>query len=211
MMQPRVQSVSRGVISPTGGRLIDLVVDRQDAEQLSREAAALPSVILSARAMCDLELLAVGAFSPLDRFLGRADYERVLGEMRLANGTLWPIPITLPVTPLTEIRPDRRVALRSPRYDLLAVMTVEEMYPWDLTCEARAVVGTTDVRHPLVAEMSSWGRVYLSGRPQILNLPRHYDFLDLRRTPPGQYELIAFPVKMMALDAAPLRAILVSH
>ena len=183
MMQPRVQSVSRGVISPTGGRLIDLVVDRQDAEQLSREAAALPSVILSARAMCDLELLAVGAFSPLDRFLGRADYERVLGEMRLANGTLWPIPITLPVTPLTEIRPDRRVALRSPRYDLLAVMTVEEMYPWDLTCEARAVVGTTDVRHPLVAEMSSWGRVYLSGRPQILNLPKHYDFLDLRRTP----------------------------
>lgn len=182
-MHPRARSVPHGVISPLGLRLIDLVVDRQHAEQLSREAATLPSVILSARAMCDLELLAVGAFSPLDRFLGRADYERVLGEMRLANGSLWPIPITLPVSPSTEIRPDRRVALRSPRHDLLAVMTVEEIYPWDLACEARAVVGTTDVRHPLVAEMSSWGSMCLSGRPQVLNLPRHHDFLDLRRTP----------------------------
>ena len=125
----------------------------------------------------------MGAFSPLDRFLGRSDYERVLGEMRLANGTLWPIPLTLPVSPSTEIRPDQRVALRSPRYDLLAVMTVEEIYPWDLAREARAVAGTTDVRHPLVAEMSSWGSVCLSGRPQVLHLPRHHDFLDLRRTP----------------------------
>ena len=156
-MPPPARSVPHGVISPLGVRLVDLVVDRQDAEQLLREAATLPSVILSARAMCDLELLAVGAFSPLDRFLGRADYERVLGDMRLADGTLWPIPITLPVSPSSEIRLDQRVALRSPRYDLLAVLTVEEMYPWDLTCEARAVVGTTDVRHPLVAEMSSWG------------------------------------------------------
>ncbi len=182
-MHPRARSLPHGVISPLGVRLIDLVVDRQLAEQLSREAATLPSVILSARTMCDLELLAVGAFSPLDRFLGRSDYERVLGEMRLANGTLWPIPVTLPVSPSTEIRPDQRVALRSPRYDLLAVMTVEEIYPWDLSREARAVVGTTDVRHPLVAEMSSWGSVCLSGRPQVLNLPRHHDFLDLRRTP----------------------------
>ncbi len=182
-MPPHARPAPHGVISPLGVRLVDLVVDRQDAEQLLREAATLPSVILSARAMCDLELLAVGAFSPLDRFLGRADYERVLGDMRLADGTLWPIPITLPVSPSSEIRLDQRVALRSPRYDLLAVLTVEEMYPWDLTCEARAVVGTTDVRHPLVAEMSSWGSVCLSGRPQILNLPRRHDFLDLRRTP----------------------------
>lgn len=113
MIQPRARSSRPGVIAPLGERVVDLVVDPQEAQRLSREAASLPAVILSARAMCDLELLAVGAFSPLDQFLRRADYHRVLEEMRLTDGTLWPIPITMPVSPSPEIRLDRRVALRS--------------------------------------------------------------------------------------------------
>ena len=183
MIQSRKQPSPPDVNAPVGEHLVQLVIDPEDAESLSREAAALPSVILSTRAMCDLELLAVGAFSPLDRFLGLADYSHVLEEMRLADGTLWPIPITLPVHPSPDIRLDRRVALRSPRYELLAILTVEELYNWDLTREARAVAGTTDVRHPLLAEMSAWGSICLSGRLQVLSLPRHHDFIELRRTP----------------------------
>jgi sulfate adenylyltransferase len=183
MIQSRARPSHPGVDVPPGERVVDLIVDPQEAQGLSQEAATLPAVILSARSMCDLELLAVGAFSPLDRFLGRVDYHRVLEEMRLADGTLWPMPITLPVSPSPEVRLDRRVALRSARYELLAILTIEEIYEWDLTQEARAVAGTTDVRHPLVAEMSSWGSVCLSGRLQAVTLPRHHDFVDLRRTP----------------------------
>lgn len=177
------RSTRPGIISPLGGRLVNLVVDSDEAQSLSREAATLPTVILSARAICDLELLAVGAFSPLDQFLRRADYRRVLDEMRLADGTLWPIPVTLPVSHSPDIRLDQRVALRTARFDLIAVLTIQDIYEWDRAEEAQSVVGTTDVRHPLVAEMSSWGPVCISGPLQVVALPRHHDFADLRRTP----------------------------
>lgn len=183
MIEQRVPSSPPSVIAPVGNSLVDLMVDPHEAERLSREAAGWPSIILSARSMCDLELLAVGAFSPVDRFLGREDYVRVLEEMRLMDGTLWPLPIMLPINRSPDIRLDHPVALRSPQYDLLAVLTVEELFDWNFTKEVQAVVGTTDVRHPLVAEMSSWGPTYLSGRPRVLNLPKHHDFVDLRRTP----------------------------
>lgn len=171
------------LIEPYGGRLIDLRVGGEEIEDLRAYAASLPSIQISDRSMCDLELLAVGGFSPLDRFMGRADYERVLEEMRLADGTLFPIPVTLPVTPGAELTLDQDIALRSPKNELLAVMTVEEIYEWDLEEEARRVYGTTDLRHPLVAEMHRWGRVYISGRLRVLQLPKHYDFQDLRLTP----------------------------
>src|SRR5258708_7917153 len=85
------------LISPYDGRLVDLFQDVDQRLDFSRYAGTLPSVQISARSQCDLELLATGAFSPLDRFMGRADYQRVLAEMRLSAGTLFPIPITLPV------------------------------------------------------------------------------------------------------------------
>ena len=183
MIQPPIRSSCAGVIPPVGRRLVDLTADPEQAQRLISEAATLPSVMLSVRALCDIELLAVGAFSPLDRFLSRADYCRVLEEMRLQDGTLWPIPVTLPVNPSREIRIDRRVALRSPGYDLIAILTIEEVYEWDRAREAGAVAGTTDVRHPLVAEMSSWGSVCLSGALHVITVPRHHDFVELRRTP----------------------------
>jgi sulfate adenylyltransferase len=183
MIQTHAQPPRSSVITPHGGSLVELVVEAEEAKRLLQESVGLPSIILSTRAMCDLELMATGAFSPLKQFLGQADYCRVLEEMRLADGILWPIPITLPVHPSADIRLDHRVVLRSPRYDVLAILTVEEAYGWDCAVEAQAVAGTTDLRHPLVAEMSSWGSVYLSGRLQVLNLPRHYDFVDLRRPP----------------------------
>ena len=156
------------------------------AEQLLRDALQrakeLPTIRLSDRSICDLELLATGAFSPLDRFMGAADYGRVLEEMRLATGRLFPIPVTLPV-PDERVELDQDVALLDSRNDILAVMTVEEIYEWDLETEARQVFQTTDARHPLVAEMHAWGSRNISGRLQVLNLPRHYDFRELRLTP----------------------------
>ena len=170
------------LIPPYGGKLANLVVEGEERETLIRKANGLSSIQLSPRSMCDLELLATGAFSPVDRFMAKADYDRVLAEMRLANGTLFPIPITLPVAE-NQAQVGHEVALRSPQNDLLAIMMVEEAYHWDLNREATQVYGTLDVRHPLVAEMASWGKVYISGPLKILNLPRHYDFVELRRTP----------------------------
>ncbi|HEX6284811.1 MAG TPA: hypothetical protein VFZ71_08050, partial [Pyrinomonadaceae bacterium] len=86
------------------------------------------SIHLSDRSICDLELLATGAFSPLDRFMGAADYARVLAEMRLANGQLFPIPVTLPVRDDEHIELDREAALLNSKNEILAVMTVEEIY-----------------------------------------------------------------------------------
>ena len=85
------------LIEPCGGRLVDLVVSPRRGEELKRLSKHIPSLQLSSRACCDLELLAIGAYSPLDRFMGEADYERVLSQMRLVNGHLFPIPVTLPV------------------------------------------------------------------------------------------------------------------
>jgi sulfate adenylyltransferase len=141
------------------------------------------SIHLSDRSICDLELLATGAFSPLDRFMSAADYERVLAEMRLANGQLFPIPLTLPVPDDQHIQLDQEAALLDAKNETLAVMTIEEIYEWDLETTARQVFGTTDARHPLVAEMHRWGSRNISGRLQVLKLPQHYDFSELRLTP----------------------------
>jgi sulfate adenylyltransferase len=171
------------LIAPYGGELINLLAQGEEREELTHRASELKSLQLSARSLCDLELLSTGAFSPLDRFMGKADYTRVLEEMRLHGGTLFPIPITLPVLDLANVRVGEPIALRSPKNDLLAVMTVEEVFEWDPRSEARLVLRTEDVRHPLISEMSSWGRYYISGPLKVLNLPIHYDFTELRNTP----------------------------
>ena len=161
--------------------LVDLIVPETNLAELLAYAKTLPAVPLSERAICDLELLAVGAFSPLDKFMGKKDYDRVVAEMRLTSGQLFPIPITLPVAEPLEL--DREVALVDSRNEILAVMTIEEIYEWDLTQTAREVFGTTDERHPLVAEMHRWGKRNISGRLRVLRLPSHYDFRELRLTP----------------------------
>jgi len=171
------------LIPPYGGELVDLVVPAEGREELRARAAGLPRVQLTARNVCDLELLAAGAFSPLDRFMGRADYDRVLEEMRLASGVLFPLPVTLGVGREAAPALDEEVALVDSHNDLLAVMLVEEVYEWDRGREARMAFGTGDLRHPTVAEMHSWGGLYVSGRLRVLEPPRHYDFRPLRLGP----------------------------
>lgn len=168
---------------PFGGILVDLSVPPEASAGLKKYAESLPSLQLSARGVCDLELLATGAFSPLDRFMGSADHHSVLSEMRLANGHIFPIPVTLPVDHGSGIEEGGEIALRDQKNNILAVMKVEEAYVWDPREYSRQVLGTESARHPLVAEMHNWGKLNISGPLRVLGLPRYYDFPELRLTP----------------------------
>ena len=171
------------VNSPFGGALVDLVRRGEERKELLGRAGSLPSLRISNRSLHDLGLLAVGAFSPLDRFLGRADYESVLDRMRLADGRLWPIPVTLPVSGEAEGLLGREVALRSPANEVVALLRVEEAFPWNLEREASALLRRADPAHSLVAEMFGWGRLCVSGPLTVLNPPGYLDFTHLRLTP----------------------------
>lgn len=171
------------LIPPYGGELVDLLLAPDAAHAAKEEAKLIPSVQLSERSICDLEMLATGAFSPLDRFMGEEDYQSVLDTMRLRDGHIFPIPVTLPVGPGPGIEPGAEVALRTPQNEILAIMAIEEAFEWDLDEVAQKAFGTLDPRHPIVAEMHRWGRLNVSGRLRVLQLPRHIDFQELRLTP----------------------------
>jgi sulfate adenylyltransferase len=171
------------LIQPHGGSLVELILPQEERNEAKAYASTLPSLQLSARSVCDLELLANSAFSPLTSFMGSKDYQSVLDQMRLADGTLFPIPVTLPVHEMPVAFLGSDIALRNAYNELLAIMTVEEIYEWDLKKEATHVFGTTDLRHPLIAEMHRWGNLNISGRLQVLDLPKHFDFESLRLMP----------------------------
>ncbi len=156
------------LIPPYGGNLVDLVAADGERDELTRCAATLPYVQLTDRNLCDLELLATGGLSPLDRFIGERDYHSVLENMRLADGTLYPIPVLLPIPEMDGIRPGAGLALRNSNNNLLAVMQVEEVFERDPRKEALQVCGTTDEHHPLVAEMRGWGKFAVSGPVKVL-------------------------------------------
>jgi sulfate adenylyltransferase len=190
------------LIAPYGGSLVDLTVPPQAAEGLKAYASQLPSIQLSSRSVCDLELLATGALSPLDRFMGREDHQRVLDEMRLAGGEFFPLPVALPVDAGPDLHLDRDIALRNHENELLAVMTIAEIYTWDRGEVADRILGTRDGRHPPAAEQQRRGGLNIAGPVQILNLPRHFDFPALRRTPSqtrailaglGRQNVVAYP------------------
>lgn len=189
------------LIAPYGGLLVDLLAAGEERRELLERAKGLVSIQITPRSVCDLELMATGAFSPLTRFMGERDYRSVLSEMRMADGTLMPVPLTLPIDPPDGLSAGDEVALRSPMNDILAVMRLDELYPWDRDIECDAVLGTTDSRHPLVSEMHGWGRMLASGPLQVVNLPRRHDFTYLRRRPAevrtllgalGRHEVVAY-------------------
>ena len=176
-------AMTSSVISPYGGSLVDLMVSPDEAAELKEKATRLPSIQVSERIVCDLELLATGGFSPLDRFMGEEDHKRVLDDMRLTDGRLFPIPVTFPVDPGDGMKLDSQIAIRNAKNELLAIMNVEEIYEWDRAEVAAKAFGTTDAAHPLVAEMNRWGSLNISGPIQVLQLPSHPDFRESRLTP----------------------------
>ena len=159
---------------PSAARLVDLVVhDPDERAALLERAQNLPVVPLSLRAQYDLEMLAVGAFSPLDRFMAHDEYESVLYEMRLEGGELFPIPLAVPCREEVLRGHPREIALSDEQGAILALLEVDEVYPADILREMRAVLGGRDSAHPLVIEAKGWPSHYLAGRPRVFDLPRH--------------------------------------
>jgi sulfate adenylyltransferase len=171
---------------PLGGELVNLLAVPRRRVQLQAASREWPSWDLTSRQLCDLELLLNGGFSPLQGFMGRADYESVCSSMRLSSGLLWPIPVTLDVCEeLTKkLRCGSCLALRDPEGVMLAVLSVEEVWQPDRMAEAEAVFGTTSRAHPGVASLLDrvhpW---YVAGQLEGVQLPVHYDFRHLRQTP----------------------------
>ena len=174
-----------GPIAPHGGQLVSCLVtgDRRDA--LLDKAKSLPRVQLDERAQSDVEMIAVGAFSPLRGFLGAADYRAVVEHMRLTNGLPWSIPVTLPVSraqadPLTE---GTEVALVDERNTVLAILDLAERYLPNREEEAQKVYGTPEAAHPGVAAVLGGGEVYLGGALHVLNRPDTVAFPAYHRDP----------------------------
>jgi sulfate adenylyltransferase len=178
--------VSHSLIPPHGGTLVNPMVDASRAEEIKRASRDWPSIDLTPRQLCDLELLLNGGFSPLTGFLTKADYERVVAEMRLADGTLWPIPVMLDVNDETADRLGRgaMLALRDAEGVMLAALDVGDVWQADLKHEAATVFGTTSREHPAVDHLLGATRPwYVGGRLEGLAVPHHYDYQTLRLTP----------------------------
>lgn len=155
-------------------------------EEYKYKAHELPALTLSARQVCDLELLLNGGFAPLDHFMGRDDYESVLDRMRLSTGELWPMPIMLDIdrAHAETLTKGDELALRDSEGLLLAVLQVDETWQVDRHREALAVFGTDDLAHPGVAYLFHHTKdFYVSGQLVGIALPCHYDFSSLRHTP----------------------------
>lgn len=164
----------------------ELFVSADQAQALKAEAGSMPSWDLTARQACDLELLMNGGFSPLKGFNSQADYEGVVDKMRLADGTLWPMPITLDVSEkfAEGVGPGSRIALRDAEGVILAVMTVSDKWTPNKAHEAAQVFGADDLAHPAVHYLHNIaGPIYLGGPIQGLQAPVHYDFKSRRDTP----------------------------
>ena len=178
---------SSHLIPPHGGELVDLIVPPQAANELKMRSREWPSWDLSARQLCDLELLLSGGFSPLRGFMTRSDYEGVCNNIRLACGILWPMPITLDVSEdfARSLKAgSSKIALRDPEGVMLAVLHVEEVWQPDRKAEAQAVFNSTSKAHPganyAMNQANPW---YVGGRVEGLQMPSHYDFRALRLTP----------------------------
>ncbi|OJA08686.1 hypothetical protein AZE42_01193 [Rhizopogon vesiculosus] len=175
---------------PHGGILKDLVArDEPISEQLREEAAKLKDIVLTERQLCDLELIINGGFSPLEGFMNEADYTSVVDTLRLADGTLFSMPVTLDVSfadiERLSIVPSARIVLRDPRDDEpLAIITVDDVYSYDSVKEAIQVFGADDPAHPSVAYLRNHVKpFYIGGKVQAIQAPSHFDYVALRYTP----------------------------
>ncbi|NNL14489.1 MAG: bifunctional sulfate adenylyltransferase/adenylylsulfate kinase [Acidimicrobiia bacterium] len=178
--------MSDNLIAPHGGTLVDLIVSAERAAELAAPGRGIPEWSLTPRQLNDIELILNGGFSPLTGFMTSADYESVKSDMRLADGTLWPMPIMLDVTEdvADRLEVGGELELRDPEGVLIAVLHVEDVWQADLAAEAVAVFGSSDPSHPGVAHlMRATNPYYVGGRLEGLQLPVHYDFRALRRTP----------------------------
>jgi sulfate adenylyltransferase len=173
-------------IAPHGGTLVDLLVAESDREKLADEAQHFPKVVVNARELSDLEMLAVGALSPLTGFQGEADYRSILNSMHLRDGLAWSIPVTLSLSDDEANRVGGAEAvtlLGEEEGEPVAILEVSEIFRRDREAEATAVFGTQDVAHPGVQALHEAGDLCAAGTLRVLRLPDHDDFLEYRLTP----------------------------
>ncbi|MDO8729954.1 MAG: sulfate adenylyltransferase [Candidatus Omnitrophota bacterium] len=173
------------LIPPHGGKLVERLVLGAERDRLIHQAQNMPSVTLDEWELSDIELLAVGALSPLEGFLNEADYDAVLDRMRLVNGTLWPLPVTLSLAQWEADlwREGQEMALRDPSGELVAVLHQPELYPYNRGVEAKLLFGTADSAHPGMKRLLAQGPYHVGGRVSVVNLPGHPDFIPYRLTP----------------------------
>lgn len=174
------------LILPHGGLLKDLYLSGQAVAEEKKKAQEYVSWDLTPRQICDIELLLNGAFSPLEGFLGKDDYESVVNSMRLTDGTLWPMPINLDVSEkfAASISEGDQIALRDLEGVLIATMSVGDIWTPDKSHEAKGVFGTEDQSHPGVNFLMNHANpVYVGGKLRGVESPIHYDFKHLRDTP----------------------------
>ncbi len=180
-------------IAPHGGTLINRVLEGKERHEALERAATLPRMSLSNVAISDLEMIAVGAFSPLTGFMGQEDYRRVVQEMRLRNGLPWAIPVTLPASQedAASLREGQDVALYEPSGHLLGILHLAEIYPYDKQTEAQHVYRTTDEAHPGVARLYAQGDLLLAGDIELLNRPSQIAFPAYRYDPADTRRIFA--------------------
>jgi sulfate adenylyltransferase len=172
------------LVSPYGEELVDLGVREENLAEANAAASEAPRLVISDTAVCDLELLATGGFSPLRGFMCGADYERVVKEMRLADGTLWPLPVALAAPDDLEVTETGRVALCDTTGNILGLLDVEDVFEADLDAEKELIYAGSD-EHPSMARLRASPRRRIGGPVRALRLPIHHDFKLLRRTPAG--------------------------
>jgi sulfate adenylyltransferase len=167
-----------------GGELVDLRLTEDQASRAEAEAAHLPKVTVGARELSDLEMLSVGALSPLTGFMGEKDYRSVLDEMHLSNGLPWTIPVTLSLSEeeAKRVGGASRVALLSHEHPV-ALVDVEQVYRRDKEHEAQSVFRTTDTAHPGVKALHAAGDYVVAGQVSTIRLPQHSTFRQYRKTP----------------------------
>ncbi|MBI2962196.1 MAG: sulfate adenylyltransferase [Deltaproteobacteria bacterium] len=180
-------------IAPHGGALVQRLVPAEERDRWMSRLPSLPRIVLTRREISDLEMIAVGAFSPLDGFLGEADYDSVVSRMRLAGGLPWTIPVTLAVSreEAESCALGRDVALVEESGKPLAVLRLAEKYRPDKRREAAEVYRTTEEAHPGVAAVYAQGEVYLGGRVTVLDRPSEVEFADHRLDPAQARALFA--------------------
>lgn len=177
---------TKGIKHFYGKKPVNLLVDPERAGLLKEVAMKLPDITLDEHHLCDLELLTTGVFSPLSGFMIRSDYESVLDRMRLQNDMLWPVPICLdiPESRGKSLETGQSAAIRDPEGFLLAIMEIEDIWPVEKEKEAKLLYGTTDTDHPGVYHLfNNTGEFYVGGKLEVLSLPLHFDFKQLRMTP----------------------------
>ena len=186
MLTPPMEPKPSQSIAPHGGTLVDLLVSEPDRDKLADEARNFPKLTVNERELSDLEMLSIGALSPLKGFQGKAEYDSILDSMHLPNGLPWTIPVTLSLTDEEAKRIGGTEAVTlvpGETAEPLAILEVDEVFKREREREAQAVFGTQDLAHPGVKALNDAGDLCAAGELRVLRLPEHEDFSQYRLTP----------------------------